>query len=148
MQVSLKSYLASITFTGSNTINPRYFIRKHLESHPFSNHRQSLGTQLRLNQWQDFGPHLTISNSFMNAFDISNITSVSIEASVISYLLWRKYHCYLRIKDLTPNARSLCKYTWKVVVYIVLTGKRHLGPDFWPETPQQAENTKSIMRIT
>ena len=31
---------------------------------------------------------------------------------------------------------------------MVLTGEGRLGPDIWPETPQQAESTESMMRIT
>ena len=57
-----------------------------------------------------------------------------IKASATSHPLWRQYCYHLEIKDLTPVARNLCKYTWKVVVYMVLTGKRRLGPDIGPET--------------
>ena len=45
-----------------------------------------------------------------------------------------------------PAAQSLCKYTWEVVACIVLTGKGGLGPDIWPETPEQAKSTKDMMR--
>ncbi len=31
---------------------------------------------------------------------------------------------------------------------MVLTGEGRLGPDIWPETPQQAESTESMMRTT
>ncbi len=31
---------------------------------------------------------------------------------------------------------------------MVLTGKGRLGPDIWPEIPQQAESTESMMRTT
>ena len=44
------------------------------------------------------------------------------------------------------TVRSLCGYTWEVVGYIVLTSKGRWGPDIWPETSQQAESTKNMMR--
>ena len=31
---------------------------------------------------------------------------------------------------------------------MVLTGEGRLGPDIWPEIPQQAETTESIIRTT
>ena len=31
---------------------------------------------------------------------------------------------------------------------MVLTVERHLGPDIWPKTPQQAKIMESIIRIT
>ncbi len=53
----------------------------------------------------------------------------------MGYSLWCGYSRCIRIKDSTPTAHSLCKYTWKVVVCMVLTGKRCLEPDIWPENP-------------
>ena len=51
------------------------------------------------------------------------------------------------IKDLIPANCSLCKYTWEVFIYMVLTSKAHLGPNIWPKTPKQAESTKDMMRL-
>lgn len=31
------------------------------------------------------------------------------------------------------------------MLYMVLTGKRRLGPDIWPKTPQQAKSTKNMI---
>lgn len=31
---------------------------------------------------------------------------------------------------------------------MVLTGEGRLGPNIWPKTPEQAESTESIMKIT
>ncbi len=31
---------------------------------------------------------------------------------------------------------------------MVLTGEGRLGSDIWPETPQQAESTENMLRIT
>ena len=50
------------------------------------------------------------------------------------------------MKDLMPAAQRLYEYTWEVVAYMILIGKEHLGPDIWPETPEQAKSTKNIMR--
>lgn len=46
-----------------------------------------------------------------------------------------------------PASRSLCKYTWKLDIYMVLTGKGCLEPSIWPKTPQQAESTENMMKI-
>lgn len=48
---------------------------------------------------------------------------------------------------MTLATGNLCKYTWEVVVCIVLTGKRRLRPDIWLKTLQQTKSIKSIMRI-
>ena len=45
-----------------------------------------------------------------------------------------------------PAACSLCKYTWEVVTYLILTGKGRPGPDIWPETPDQAESIEINMK--
>lgn len=29
---------------------------------------------------------------------------------------------------------------------MVITGEGHAGPDIWPETPEQAENTEDMIR--
>ena len=148
MREGLESYLASTAFIDSGTTNPRRLIRGHLESHPLSNYHQSLETQPGPNQRQSSGSHPTASSSFINAFDLSNVTFVPIKASAIGDLLWRGYYCHSRIKNLTSAACSLYEYTWEVVVCMVLTGKRRLGLDIWPATPQQAESIESMIRIT
>ena len=148
LREGLKSHLASTASTGSGMTNLCCLIRERLESQPFSNHRQSLGTQPRPNQRQGSGSHLTIFSSFTNASDISDVTLVPIEASAMGHLLWHRYCCCLEIKDSTLASRSLCKYTWEVVLYIVLTGKERLGPDIWLKIPQQTKSTKNMMRIT
>ena len=38
------------------------------------------------------------------------------------------------IKDFLPEKASLYKYTWEVVVYMVIIGKGHSGLDIWPRT--------------
>lgn len=51
------------------------------------------------------------------------------------------------IKDLTFATCNLCKHIRKIVVYIVLTGKRCLGPNIWPKTCLQARSTKNKTRL-
>ncbi len=148
LREGLEPHSASTNSTVSGITNPRRLIRARLESHPPSNYLQGLGIQPRPNQRQGSGSHLTASSSFTSAFDIPNVPPLPIEASTIGHSLWHKYCRRLEIKDSTPAARSLCKYTWEVVIYMVLTGEGRLGPDIWLETPQQAESMESIMRIT
>ncbi len=144
----MEPHSASTTSTVSGTTNPRRLIRERLESYLPSNHLQGLGTQPRSNQQQGSGSHPTTSSSFTNASDISNVPSLPTKASATGHLLWRGYCRRSRIRDSTFAARSLCEYTWEVVVCMVLTGEGRLGPDIWPETPQQAESTESMMRTT
>ena len=54
----------------------------------------------------------------------------------------------MNIKDFLPKLACLYKYIWKVVICIVITGKGHIGPDIWPETPNQSTNTKDMILIT
>ncbi len=48
---------------------------------------------------------------------------------------------------MTSTARSLCKYIWEVILFMVLIGKVRLGPDIWPETPDHAKIIEDMMRI-
>ncbi len=144
----MEPHSASTTSTVSGITNPRRLIKERLESHPPSNHLQGLGTQPRPNQRQGSGSHSTTSSSFTSASDISDVPPLPTKASAMGHLLWRGYRYCSGIKDLIPATCSLCEYTWEVVVCMVLTGKGRLGPDIWPETPQQAESIESMMRIT
>ena len=47
-------------------------------------------------------------------------------APITGYFLWYGYHDYTNIKDLTFSVYNLGKYTWKVMVCIGLTRKKHL----------------------
>ena len=53
--------------------------------------------------------------------------------------------CHIVIKDSLPKQASLCEHTGEVVACIVMTGKRRLGPDSWPETPNQGTDTKEMI---
>ena len=86
------------------------------------------------------------STSLVIDSEIFNVTISSIQLSRKDYFLWHEYCCYSGIKDSIPTALNLCKYTWKVVVCMVLTGKGRIGPDIWPETPKQAKSTEEMIR--
>ena len=123
LQKGLKSHLVSTTSKVFGTINLRRLIREYLESHLLLSHHQSLGTQAHLKHWQDSGSHSTISSSLINASDISDITLLTTKAFDTGHLLWCRYCYCLRIKDLTFAIWSLCKYTLKVVVCMILTSE-------------------------
>lgn len=89
----------------------------------------------------------TTSTSFVNGFDIPDVTPSGIKPAKTGYTFWRGYCQNFRIKDPTLAAHSLCKYTWKVTFYMILISERYLGPDIWPETLDQAENIEDMMRI-
>ena len=110
-------------------------------SAPSTNHcclfREGLETQ----------PACTVSISLIIDSDISDVINSSIKPSrTTGYSLWRRHCRCLGIKDSIPATCSLCKYTWKVVGCIVLTGKGHPGPNIWSETLEQAESTEDIMK--
>lgn len=109
-------------------------------SAPTTNHRR------RLREGLETQPASTASTSLVIDSDISKVTGSSIEPSGTGYSLWRGHRRRSGIKDSIPAARSLCEYTWEVVACMVLTGKGRLGPDIWPETPEQAESTEDMMR--
>lgn len=52
----------------------------------------------------------------------------------------------MRIKDLIPVAHTFCKYTWEVIVYMVITGKVYARPNIWPEIPEQAKKMEDIRK--
>ena len=109
-------------------------------SAPTTNHcrrlRKGLETQLAS----------TTSSSSVIDSDISEVIVSSIEPSETGYSLWRGHRRCSGIKNSIPAAQSLCKYTWEVVACMVLTDKERLGPDMWPETPEQAESTEDMIR--
>ena len=88
-----------------------------------------------------------MSSLFTNASNIPKVTFLPTKAPAIGHFLWRGYCNHLEIKNLIPAGRSLCKYIWEVIVYIVLTDKKRLKPNIWLEIPQQAESIESIIRI-
>ena len=109
-------------------------------SAPTTNHR------LCLREGLETQPASTTSTSLVIDSDISKVTSSSIEPSGTGYSLWRGHcHC-LGIKNSILAAQSLCEYTWEIVTCMVLTGKERLGPDIWPETPEQVKFTEDMMR--
>ncbi len=61
--------------------------------------------------------------------------------------LWRGVHRRMGIKDSSPKQTSLCKYTWEVIAFMVMTGEGRSGPDIWPETPNQATGTEKMILI-
>ena len=51
------------------------------------------------------------------------------------------------IKNFLPKQASLYKYTWEVFAYMLITSERRLGPDIWPETPNQGTSTEDMIII-
>lgn len=41
---------------------------------------------------------------------------------------------------------NLCKYIQKIILYMILTGKRYLEPDIWPKTADKVESIEDMMR--
>lgn len=91
----------------------------------------------RLREGFETQPVSTVSTSLVIDSDISEVISSSIELSETGYFLWRGYCHYSGIKNSIPGIQNLCKYTWEVVLCMVLTGKRLLEPNIWLKTLEQ-----------
>ena len=100
----------------------------------------------RLREGLETQPVSTSSTSLVFDSDISKVTGSCIELSGTGYFLLRGYRRRSGIKDSIPATQSLCEYTWKVVAYMILTGKGRLGPNICPKTPEQAESIEDMMQ--
>lgn len=144
------NFTSSTTFIASNIVKLHHLIRECLESHLFPNLCQSLITQPYSNQWQRFGSHraATLFSFFTNVFDIPNVISTPIKASVTDYPLWCRYCRQTNTKNLISTVYSSCKHTCKIIIFMFLTTKGRLRLELWPKTSQQADSTKSIIKAT
>lgn len=135
------AFRASTTFTASTTFrttNSHRLIKQHLKSHPLSNHRQDLDRKTRSNQWQDSGfyPAITTSSFFRNHSDICDLTPSTIKSFVTDNFLCCRHHYYVGVQNSMSTARNLCKYIQRVIIYMVMTKKGHLGPNIQLQTHQ------------
>ena len=87
------------------------------------------------------------SKSF-NRLDQPPPDSKKTDKESVGEFLWRDVCRRMGIKDSMPEQASFCKYTWEVVVYMVITGKGRLGPDIWPKTLNQGTGTEDIILTT
>lgn len=85
------------------------------------------------------------STLFVSYSGILDNTPFSIESIKTDYPLKCRYCWCSVIKYSIIAAHDLGKYTQKVILYKVLTGKECLGPDILPEIPNQADGIKDIM---
>ncbi len=83
---------------------------------------------------------------FISSSDIPDVTSSSIESIKTGYVFWHRYCRRSEIKELTLVTCSLCEYKWEVILCMVLTSERCLGPDIWSETPDQVKDTEDMIR--
>lgn len=136
LQEKIESYLAFIASTSLDITNCQCLIKKRLESHLFFNYCENLVTDPCFNQWQDVGSYLaTITYSFFtDAIDSSNVILLFMNASIIGDFLWRGHYYCTSIKMSIFAACSLYEYIWKVKLFMVLIGKKCLGPNIWLET--------------
>ncbi len=84
-------------------------------SAPTNNHHRSLKKELETQLVS------TTSTSFVSGCDIPENTSSIMELAETGYAFWHRYRRRSGIKDLTLAGSNLCKYTWEVILYIVLT---------------------------
>lgn len=66
---------------------------------------------------------------FVNNFNITKNIFSNIEPAKIGYTFWREYCWHFKIKDLILATYNLCKYIWKVILYMILTSNRCLSSD-------------------
>ncbi len=136
---------------GLDTVTPSALINNHHRSlregleiwtSSASTNNQSRGLRERL----ETQLVSTTSISFVSGSGIPEDTPSSIQLAETGYALWRGHRRRSGIKDSISATHSLCEHTWEVILCMVLTNNGHLGPDIWPETPDQAEDTEKIMR--
>lgn len=60
---------------------------------------------------------------------------------MMRYLFLYEYQNFL------PKQASFYEYIWEVIAYILITGKGHLGPNIWLETPNTVTSNKDIICI-
>lgn len=131
LRKSLETYLVSTASTIFGIINYFRLIRENLESYSLYNYRQGLRNQLCSYYWYGLGfqSATTTSSFFTNFSDIHYEVIPSFKKALgIGYALWHRYYYRTAIKGLTPTTPNLCKYTQEIVSYMILTGKKHLGP--------------------
>lgn len=127
--------MTAIIFTSFGTTHACRLMRERLESHLFSNQYQGLKFNPCRNERQVFKSHLaaTVFCFFTNVLNIPKSTLSSTKALIMGYFLWHEYYCYTSIKNSTFAPYKLCKLIWKVMVYMILTGKGRLRLDKWRE---------------
>lgn len=87
-------------------------------------------------------------SGFSNLFDRSDpppSNHKKIDGEPIDEFLWHGVCCYIGIKNFLPKQTSFYEYTWEVIVYMVITGKKHLSPNIWPKTPNQDTGIKDMI---
>lgn len=62
--------------------------------------------------------------------------------------LWQGTCRQIKIKDFLPVQASFCEYTWEIFAGMVITSEGQVGPDIWPETPNQSTSTEDMIIMT
>lgn len=91
-------------------------------------------------------PPLHFSNLFKSNLPLLNYEKT--DEKPVGEFLWQRVCCHMDIKDFSPKQASFCKYTWEIVAYMIITGKKHLGLDIWPGTLNQDISTKDMISTT
>lgn len=133
-----------IIFSAS-TINHCRSLRKRLET--LTSFTLTISHCHGLREGLEMQPVFTISTLFVSGFNISDVTPFSIEPSETGYVLWCGYCQYSNMENLTPATCSLCKYIWKVILFMILIRKRVLKPDIWSKIPDQSKDIEDMMWI-
>lgn len=96
----------------------------------------------RLEIWSEFS---SVFIFFVHSPHISDTTLTVTKQPETGFGLWYGHHRVSERKNSILAICSLSKYTWEIILYIVLTGKRRWGPDIWPETAFQVKNIVDMM---
>lgn len=75
-----------------------------------------------------------ISNFLDIEFNIVNIISLSIKSFEINYSLWCDYCHFAKIKDSIFVIKFCFEYPLNIILYIVLSDKKYVKLDIWPNT--------------
>lgn len=141
----MESYLASTIFTTSGITKAYCLLREISKTHLSYEHCHSLESRFLLNQQQISRSHyiVTISSNFINSSFIYDSILSSMKVFSIGYTLWRGICGWTSIKNLIFAVWKLCKRIKQVMIGMILTNKKRLGPNIWLKTSYQVKNIKT-----
>ena len=100
-------------------------------------------------------PPSGLSNSYRSDLSSSSLSNLfrsdlpsnheKTDEKPVGEFLWQDICRCIDIDDFLPKQANFCEYTQEIVTCMVITGKRHLGPDICLETPHQDTGTEEII---
>lgn len=77
--------------------------------------------------------------------DLPESDHKKIDEEPVHEFLWQCICCNTGINNFLPEPAKFCKYTYKVILCMIITNKKHSGPDIKPDTAIEGTGIKDIM---